>query len=123
MQYTYLGNTAMKVSRLCFGTMNFGACSTEREAFRMMDEALEMGISFFDTVDAYGAERGGTEQITGVGSRTLEQLQACGQVPESTLSEEDLKALDIIFPGPGGEAPQATPGNPLPLSPPPRWTS
>ncbi len=65
MQYTTLGKTGMKVSRLCLGTMNFGGYASEQEAFRMMDEALDMGINFFDTADAYGAERGGTEQIIG----------------------------------------------------------
>lgn len=65
MQYSHLGKTGMKVSRLCLGTMNFGNCTTEQEAFRMMDEALDMGINFFDTADAYGSERGETEQIIG----------------------------------------------------------
>lgn len=65
MQYTHLGKTGMKVSRLCLGTMNFGDCCTENEAFHLMDEALDMGINFFDTADAYGSERGQTEQIIG----------------------------------------------------------
>jgi aryl-alcohol dehydrogenase-like predicted oxidoreductase len=65
MQYTYLGKTGMKVSRLCLGTMNFGACATEDDALRMMDHALDTGINFFDTADAYGSERGETEQIIG----------------------------------------------------------
>ena len=65
MIYTPLGKTGMKVSRLCLGTMNFGDCTTEQEAFRMMDEALDMGINFFDTADAYGSERGETENMIG----------------------------------------------------------
>jgi aryl-alcohol dehydrogenase-like predicted oxidoreductase len=55
----------MKVSRLCLGTMNFGDRTPEQESFRMMDEALEMGINFFDTADAYGSVRGEAEQIIG----------------------------------------------------------
>jgi aryl-alcohol dehydrogenase-like predicted oxidoreductase len=65
MQYTSLGKTGMKVSRLCLGTMNFGRHTAESDAFRMMDEALEMGINFFDTADAYGSIRGETENIIG----------------------------------------------------------
>lgn len=65
MQYTHLGKTGMKVSRLCLGTMNFGGLTDEKTTFRMMDEALDAGINFFDTADAYGAERGGTETLIG----------------------------------------------------------
>ena len=63
MQYTFLGKTGMKVSRLCLGTMNFGKQTSEQDCFRMMDEALDMGINFFDTADAYGTERGDAEKI------------------------------------------------------------
>ena len=68
MQYTRLGRTALKVSRLCLGTMNFYPEMTpEAEAFRIMDQALEVGINFFDTADVYGKEKGKgiTEQIIG----------------------------------------------------------
>jgi aryl-alcohol dehydrogenase-like predicted oxidoreductase len=68
MQYTFLGKTGMKVSRLCLGTMNFACRTSEQDCFRMMDEALDMGINFFDTADAYGAghdDRGGAEKIIG----------------------------------------------------------
>lgn len=67
MEYTQLGRTGLKVSRLCLGTMNFGPFTTEREAFAMMDRALEVGINFFDTANVYGRKRGEgiTEQIIG----------------------------------------------------------
>lgn len=58
----------MKVSRLCLGTMNFAGQTSEQDCFRMMDEALDMGVNFFDTADAYGAghdDRGGAEKIIG----------------------------------------------------------
>jgi len=54
MEYTYLGKTGLWISRLCFGTMNFGVDTDEAEAFRIMDEALEAGINFFDTANIYG---------------------------------------------------------------------
>jgi aryl-alcohol dehydrogenase-like predicted oxidoreductase len=67
MQYTRLGRTALKVSRLCLGTMNFGPHTTEEDSFRIMDRALELGINFFDTANVYGWKKGEgiTENIIG----------------------------------------------------------
>jgi aryl-alcohol dehydrogenase-like predicted oxidoreductase len=67
MQYTHLGRTGLKVSRLCLGTMNFGPQTDEPTAFRIMDRALELGINFFDTANVYGWKlgEGVTEQILG----------------------------------------------------------
>lgn len=66
MKYTYLGRTGLKVSRLCLGTMNFGSYTEEKDAFRIMDKALDLGINFFDTANGYGGEqRGRTEEIIG----------------------------------------------------------
>ncbi len=67
MQYTYLGRTGLKVSRLCLGTMNFGPQTTEADSFAIMDRALELGINFFDSANVYGGKRGEgiTEQILG----------------------------------------------------------
>lgn len=67
MKYTFLGRTGLKVSRLCLGTMNFGPRTSEAEAHRIMDRALELGINFFDTADRYGDPQGSrqTEEIIG----------------------------------------------------------
>jgi len=67
MQYTHLGRTALSVSRLCLGTMNFGPLTNEEDSFKIMDRALEVGINFFDTANVYGWKRGEgvTEQIIG----------------------------------------------------------
>lgn len=67
MQYTYLGRSGLKVSRLCLGTMNFGVATDEKEAFRIMDAALDAGINFFDTANVYGGpeSKGKTEEIIG----------------------------------------------------------
>ena len=67
MQYTYLGRTGLKVSRLCLGTMNFGPETSEPDSFAIMDHAHELGINFFDTADVYGWKKGEgvTEQIIG----------------------------------------------------------
>jgi len=67
MQYTRLGRTALKVSRLCLGTMNFGPQTTEPDSYAIMDKALDLGINFFDTANVYGWKlgEGVTEQIVG----------------------------------------------------------
>jgi aryl-alcohol dehydrogenase-like predicted oxidoreductase len=67
MDTTRLGRTGLQVSRLCLGTMNFGPHTEERDAFAIMDHALEQGIQFFDTANVYGqsAGRGATERIVG----------------------------------------------------------
>jgi aryl-alcohol dehydrogenase-like predicted oxidoreductase len=67
MQYVKLGRTALQVSRLCLGTMNFGPQTSEPDSFAIMDRALELGINFFDTADVYGWKKGEgwTEQILG----------------------------------------------------------
>ncbi|MBZ0315503.1 MAG: aldo/keto reductase [Anaerolineae bacterium] len=67
MEYTRLGRTGLKVSRLCLGTMNFGPLTTEADSFAIMDQALELGINFFDTANVYGWKRGEgiTENIIG----------------------------------------------------------
>ncbi|MCD4687297.1 MAG: aldo/keto reductase, partial [Anaerolineae bacterium] len=67
MEYTQLGRTGLQVSRLCLGTMNFGPLTTEEDSFAIMDQALELGINFFDTANVYGWKTGEgvTEQIIG----------------------------------------------------------
>lgn len=67
MEYAHLGRTGLKVSRLCLGSMNFGPQASEAESFAIMERAVEHGINFFDTANAYGGPKGvGTsEQIIG----------------------------------------------------------
>ncbi|WP_168118923.1 aldo/keto reductase [Paenibacillus sp. HB172176] len=67
MQYAYLGRSGLKVSRLCLGTMNFGVHTDQNEAFRILDAALDSGITFIDTADVYGgvSGTGASETIIG----------------------------------------------------------
>lgn len=67
MQYTQLGRTGLKVSRLCLGTMNFGPKTSEEDSHAIMDRAHEIGINFFDTANVYGWKMGEgiTEKILG----------------------------------------------------------
>lgn len=70
MKYTTLPGTAIKVSKICLGTMTFGQQNTEAEGHAQMDYALENGVNFFDTAEMYSipaSEKtyGSTEKILG----------------------------------------------------------
>lgn len=67
MEYTHLGRSGLKVSRLVLGTMNFGPQTSAEDSHRIMDAAHDAGINFFDTANAYGQHlgKGATESIIG----------------------------------------------------------
>ncbi len=67
MEYTQLGRSGLKVSRLCLGTMNFGPHTEEADAHSIMDSAHQAGINYFDTANVYGGyeHHGWTEEIIG----------------------------------------------------------
>ena len=67
MKYRQLGRSALKVSQLCLGTMNFGPRTSESESFAILDAAVEAGINFVDTANQYGGRLGvgTTETILG----------------------------------------------------------
>jgi aryl-alcohol dehydrogenase-like predicted oxidoreductase len=60
MEYRILPQTDLKVSRLSFGTMTFGAQTDEAVAPRMVDGCLDAGINFFDTANIYNQGRAET---------------------------------------------------------------
>ena len=53
MNYNKLGNTDLKVSTICLGTMTWGEQNTEKEGFEQMDFALDHGVNFWDTAELY----------------------------------------------------------------------
>ncbi len=65
MEYRPLGRTGVHVSKLCLGTMMFGAWgNTDHEdSIRIIHRALDAGVNFLDTADVYSA--GESEQIVG----------------------------------------------------------
>ena len=70
MNYKKLGNTNLKVSTICLGTMTWGEQNSQEEGFEQMDYALEKGINFFDTAELYAIPAkketyGKTEEIIG----------------------------------------------------------
>ena len=69
MQYTNLGNTGLKVSRICLGMMSYGTSKwrpwilDEEDSRPFIQRALELGINFFDTANMYS--NGYSEEVTG----------------------------------------------------------
>lgn len=63
MEFRTLPKTGLKVSRVSFGTMTFGAQTDEATAHRIIDRCLDAGINFIDTANVYN--RGAAETITG----------------------------------------------------------
>jgi len=69
MEYTTLGSTGMEVSRLCLGCMSFGTPEwrdwvlDEEESHEIIERAIDLGISFFDTANMYS--RGESERVLG----------------------------------------------------------
>jgi aryl-alcohol dehydrogenase-like predicted oxidoreductase len=85
MDYVRLGNTGLKVSRLCLGAMTYGTPEwrpwvlDEAASRPFIARALEHGINFFDTADMYS--RGVSEQVLG---RALKELTTRDQVVVAT---------------------------------------
>src|SRR4051794_32837026 len=69
MEYTNLGNTGLKVSRLCLGCMTYGTSQwrewvlNEEESRPFIQRAVEAGINFFDTANMYS--NGVSEEVVG----------------------------------------------------------
>src|SRR5689334_24634552 len=75
MQFTSLGSSGLKVSRLCLGCMTYGTSKwrpwvLDEEASRpFLRRAWEAGINFFDTADMYSD--GVSEEVLGRALREL----------------------------------------------------
>src|SRR6476646_8415833 len=99
MQYTRLGSSGLKISRIAMGTMSFGDGDSGREgwpihydaAVPFFRQALDLGINFWDTANGYNA--GTSEETVG---RALKEL---------TRRDDIVVATKVFFPvhdGPGG---------------------
>jgi 1-deoxyxylulose-5-phosphate synthase len=75
MDFVCLGNSGLKVSRLCLGCMSYGSSKArewildEEAALPFYQQAIEARINFFDTADLYS--QGMSEEVTG---RALKKL-------------------------------------------------
>ncbi len=70
MEFRRLGQTGMKVSTICLGTMQFGWTADENTSHEILDEAVEQGCNFIDTADVYsswseGNQGGESESVIG----------------------------------------------------------
>lgn len=70
MIYTNIPNTAIKVSKICLGTMTFGQQNSEDEGHEQLDYARSQGVNFIDTAEMYSVPgsketQGSTERIIG----------------------------------------------------------
>ncbi|MFI9652255.1 aldo/keto reductase [Guyparkeria halopsychrophila] len=70
MEYRRLGNSDLKVSEICLGTMTFGEQNTQAEAHEQLDHAVASGINFIDTAEMYpvpprAETQGRTEEYVG----------------------------------------------------------
>jgi aryl-alcohol dehydrogenase-like predicted oxidoreductase len=98
MEYTRLGSSGLKVSRISLGCMSF-ATPSERSPWTLGDadaepvfrQALDAGITFWDTANVYG--RGTSEEITG---RALRKLAKRDDIVLAT------KVFSKMHDGPGG---------------------
>ena len=90
MEYVNLGQTGLKVSRICLGMMTYGTeqwrpwTLEEADARPIVQRAVELGINFFDTADMYSA--GASEELTGKFLR------------EFTRRDEVVIATKVLFP-------------------------
>ena len=85
MEYVRLGQTGLKVSRICLGCMTYGSSKwrdwvlDDAAARPFFKQALDLGINFFDTADVYSI--GTSEEVTG---RALKELAKRDQVVIAT---------------------------------------
>jgi aryl-alcohol dehydrogenase-like predicted oxidoreductase len=78
MEFTTLGRTGMRISRICLGCMSYGSSEwrpwvlDEHQARPFFKRAIEAGINFFDTADIYSL--GASEEVTGKLLREMASL-------------------------------------------------
>lgn len=89
MQHVRLGNSGLKVSRLCLGCMTYGDPAwrpwvlDEERARPFIREALEAGIDFFDSADIYST--GESERILGRALRDFAQREDLESPPRRSF--------------------------------------
>jgi aryl-alcohol dehydrogenase-like predicted oxidoreductase len=78
MDFRYIGNSGLRVSSICMGTMTFGSTTSKKEAFKILDKAYDSGINFYDTAEIYpvppkSLTEGDTEKIVGEWLKTKDR--------------------------------------------------
>jgi aryl-alcohol dehydrogenase-like predicted oxidoreductase len=65
MDYRPLGKTGVKVSAIGVGCNNFGLRADLAQTKAVVDKAIELGVTLFDTADRYGSPHGASETLLG----------------------------------------------------------
>ncbi len=78
MEHRYIGQTGLRVSPICLGTMTFGSTIAKKDAFAILDHAYDAGINFFDTAEIYpvpptAKTYGITEELVGEWMQTKDR--------------------------------------------------
>ena len=90
MKYRQLGRSALRVSELCLGTMNFGPRTSEPESFAILNEAVGAGVNFIDTANQYGGHLGVGATETIVGNWIAEDPARRGRIVLATKVHEPM---------------------------------
>jgi len=103
LEYASLGQSGLKVSRICLGTMTFGVQNSEAEAHAQLDRAFAAGVNFVDTAEMYAVppsaeSYGKTEQIVG----SWLKRQPRDKVVLATKATGPGRSLSWIRGGPSG---------------------
>jgi aryl-alcohol dehydrogenase-like predicted oxidoreductase len=83
MEYRRLGNSGLKVSELCLGTMQFGWTADEATSFQVLNAAAEAGLNFIDTADIYSRWAEGNPG--GVAETIIGKWLSQGVIPRDQL--------------------------------------
>ncbi len=83
MEYRNLGQTGLKVSKLCLGTMQFGWTADEDTSYKVLTASYEAGINFIDTADVYSRWASGNPG--GVAERFIGKWMKANDVPRDKM--------------------------------------
>ena len=105
MEYRLLGPTGVRVSKLCLGCWMFGTRADETESRRIVDAALDAGITFLDTANRYGLQPGtGSRNNPGTGAGTSETYIGRALKARGSAAREGIvlasKVYGAMGPGP-----------------------
>ena len=99
-----MGNTGVRVSRICIGTAALGVAPREEDAPALFNRALDLGINFFDTANSYGDQ----PRFSRPGAPPAEQRKSAEEILGLALKghRHDViiasKVQERVLPGPNG---------------------
>ncbi len=107
MEYRYLGQTGLKVSRLCFGALTIGPLQSNlplKEGAEVIRKAIDLGVNFIDTAELYGtyeyireALRGRSERVYIASKSYAYERDAMKKSLEKARKALDRDVIDIFL--------------------------